>query len=184
MRRSHVMFWRGSTTGGEIKSTNTIKDLKRIKICLKYKKEKDFDIKISRVIQSRIPNQIIKQWLKDNHIFGYEINENKFKSYCYYPDIPGNALSWGTLRRYLGGSLVFKPDSSRKLLYYKYMSPWQHFVPVRTDFSDLLEKYHWARKNPNEACLIAWEGYNYAYNYIRNVKKFFIEKALDRIEYL
>ena len=44
------------------------------------------------------------------------------------------------------------------------MTPWEHFVPVKSDMSDLFEKYDWVRASPDRARAIGaaarrfWEG--------------------------
>ena len=51
------------------------------------------------------------KWLKDKKIYAKPISERIFSKYRYYPDIPGNSLAWGTIRKYRYGNLVFKINS-------------------------------------------------------------------------
>ncbi len=180
-QRKNLMFWRGSTTGKPITSSNTLRQLLRVDTCLKYNSYKCFDIKISRIVQNKIPKQIIRQFLQSNHILSSRVRESKFSEYKYYPDLPGNnetCGSWGTIKKHLRGNLVFKPNYSSQLFYERFMQPWQHFIPVKTDFSDLHYQFSWAEQNSLEASKIAWNGYNIANKYLRNIKDHFIETSL------
>ena len=58
-------------------------------------------------------------------------------------DIDGNTNAWSNLfTRLLAGCCVIKIASPLgfRQWYYDELKPWQHFVPVRADLSDLREK--------------------------------------------
>lgn len=44
--------------------------------------------------------------------------------------------------------LILKQDSPWQVCYSAAFQPWQHYVPIAADFSDLPEKLAWARANP------------------------------------
>jgi len=173
MKRKHSVFWRGSSTGKLIKSIEDLKSLKRVSLCLKYNNSKSIDLKISRIVQSYLSESEVYNWLDSNNIKGSLIAENKFKDYCYYPDIAGNALAWGTIRKYRMGILIFRPEHSRYLLYYNLMKPWVHYIPIKSDYSDLENKFKWAERNINETVEIAYNGYVTSNNYIKNIPIYF-----------
>lgn len=184
-KRKNIMFWRGSTTGLPITSIQSLSKLKRIKVSLLYQKKDGFDIRISNIVQNRIPKQVIKQWLNKNNIRGRRVVENRFKNFKYYPDMPGNnesCGSWGTVRKHIRGNLIFKPNHKSKMLYDELMTPWKHFIPVDSEFLDLYEKYNWAENNPYESARIAWDGFLVAESYLRNIKDYFIQASLKRIQ--
>ena len=107
-----------------------------------------------------------------------------FVNYKYYPDIAGNNLnvgSWGTVLKHLKGNLVFKPNHKHKVFYDNLMLPWNHYIPVADDYSDLEERYRWAESNPILSACIAWRGYRIASNYICNIKQHFIDTAITMI---
>lgn len=58
----------------------------------------------------------------------------------------------------LGNSLVLKQDSPYYEHFYQSLKPWKHYVPVKRNLSDLLEKIKWAKENDEEARKIATEG--------------------------
>lgn len=61
-------------------------------------------------------------------------------------------------------SLVFKQDSNYYEYFYKQIKRWKHFVPVKKDLSDLVEKIKWAKANDEDARKIALEGQRFARN--------------------
>ena len=187
MKRKSIMFWRGSTTGKTINSTFDLKDLIRVKVCLSLKNINKFDMKISSIVQNNIPKQIIIQWLRKHNLLKRRVDESKFLRYKYYPDLPGNNTlcgSWGVIRKYLRGNLVFRPDYKSLMYYDKFLKPWKHFIPLESDFSDLYEKYIWAENNQNESTRIAWNGFSIAKAYLRKIDDYFISSAMNNINIL
>ena len=187
LRRKNILFWRGSTTGSPITSIQTLNQMKRVQVSLLYKNNVGFDIRISNIVENKIPKQIIRQWLQQKTIYGGKVREDKFRNFKYYPDIPGNNAmcgSWGTIRKYLRGNLVFKPNHESKMHYDQFMEPWNNFIPVDSDFLELDELYSWAERNQKDALRIAWNGHCIAKNYLRNIGNHFINTALRKLERL
>ena len=182
MKRKHMIFWRGSSTGKQIRSIEDLKALKRVSLCLKYKSSNNIDLKISRIVQSDLSERKVNKWLRFEQIKGSLIAENRFKDYCYYPDIQGNAMAWGTIRKYKIGILIFRPEHSRYLLYYNIMKPWVHYIPIKSDYSDLEDKYKWAEENINETVRIAYNGYVTSNNYIENIPQYFKQAIINYLE--
>jgi len=167
------MFWRGSTTGIQIKNIEDLLENRRIQNCLTFKEKKGFNVKISKVSQSELPKKFVLKWLKENKIYSKRVKEKEFANYRYFPDITGNVLAWGTIRKYKIGSLIFKPDNNRRLYYYKFINKWEHYIPIKNDLSDLEEKYIWAKTNESKAINIAYNGYLVANQYIDNIQNYF-----------
>lgn len=79
----------------------------------------------------------------------------------YALDIDGFANSWDNLfHRLLMGCCVFKvaSDFDFRMWYYDRLKPWEHYVPVAADFSDLDARIAWARDHDAEARDIAENG--------------------------
>ena len=174
LRKQNKMYWRGSTTGNIYKDINELESLRRIKICKSFRKKENMDIKISRIIQNDPSITHIKKYLIKEQIYAPEVSENQFKNYKYYPDIPGNSLAWGTITKYLAGSLIFKPECEKKLYYYKLLKPWEHYIPVNHNFSDLEEKLIWSKNNITKSIEIAYSGYIVILEYLENIDNHFI----------
>ena len=97
------------------------------------------------------------------------------KKYKYLLDIGGNGYS---------GRLKFLLFSKRPLLivernYIEYFQneliPYKHFIPVKMDLSDLLEKIHWIKNNEEKSNEIANNAFDYAVN------NFTEDKLLERV---
>ena len=187
LKRKSIMFWRGSTTGKSINSILDLKELIRVKTCLEVEPIKKFDMKISSIVQNKIPKQIIIQWLRKKKILSRRVGESKFIRFKYYPDLPGNNTlcgSWGVIRKYLRGNLVFRPNYQSLMYYDKFFEPWKSYVPIEPDFSDLYEKFNWAENNPNESIRIAWNGFSIAKDYLNNIDEYFINCAMKKLNIL
>ena len=181
--KENILFWRGSTSGhnGNLSSINELMNLERIKQCLAFKKFSFSDIKISKVVQIDFEANLAEETLKKLGVFANYVSKETFNKYKSFPSLKGNSEAWGTLSRHLGGSLVFRSTSISKLLYYKYMIPWTHFIPIKKDFSDLVNKYKWAESHREESTLIAWKGYLLAYEYIKRIPDLFMESISKKI---
>ena len=67
--------------------------------------------------------------------------------------------------RLLLGCCVLKIQSEHgfRQWYYERLTPWQHYVPVRADMSDLIEKIGWCRSHDGECAEIAGAGQAFAH---------------------
>ncbi len=54
----------------------------------------------------------------------------------------------------VGDSVVLKQDSSYYEHFYNELRPWQHYIPIRANLGDLLEKIQWARDHDEEVMMI------------------------------
>ena len=72
-------------------------------------------------------------------------------NYKYILDIDGNACTWdATAWKLNSGSVIFKTNSDWTQWFYNEYLPWEHYVPVKEDFSDLDSKYRWCEEHPKE----------------------------------
>ena len=89
-----------------------------------------------------------------------------FFNYKYQLCIDGTVAAYRLPYLLAGGSLVFKQDSKYYEHYYKDLRPWQHYVPIKEDLSDLVEKIEWARNNDEKARKIAENARQFAITYL------------------
>ena len=75
--------------------------------------------------------------------------------YKYQINIDGTVAAYRLPYLLAGGSLILKQDSSYYEHFYHKLEPWVHYVPIKQDISDLLEKVEWAKENDREAEEIA-----------------------------
>ena len=97
--------------------------------------------------------------------FGPMIREADWIHDKYALDIDGWTNSWSNflVRMHLG-CCVLKVGSQfgYRQWYYDRIRPWEHYVPVKTDMSDLAEKFEWVKANDRQARDIAANGREFA----------------------
>ncbi|XP_012782423.2 protein O-glucosyltransferase 3 [Ochotona princeps] len=81
-----------------------------------------------------------------------------FFKYKYQVNVDGTVAAYRYPYLMLGDSLVLKQDSPYYEHFYMALKPWKHYVPVKRNLSDVLEKVKWAKENDEEAEKIAKAG--------------------------
>lgn len=94
---------------------------------------------------------------KEKHISFF-----KFFDYKYQINVDGTVAAFRFPYLLAGGSLVFKQESKYHEHFYSLIEPWEHYVPVRHDLSDLIERIRWALDNDKKAHQIATSGQKFA----------------------
>ncbi|XP_076015283.1 protein O-glucosyltransferase 2-like isoform X1 [Genypterus blacodes] len=89
-----------------------------------------------------------------------------FFKYKYQINIDGTVAAYRLPYLLAGDSVVLKQDSVYYEHFYKQLRPWEHFIPIRADLRDLLEKIQWARDHDEEARKIALAGQQFARNHL------------------
>lgn len=70
--------------------------------------------------------------------------------YKYQINIDGTVAAYRLPYLLAGDSVVLKQDSGYYEHFYKQLRAWEHYIPVRADLRDLLEKIQWARDHDEE----------------------------------
>lgn len=89
------------------------------------------------------------------NISTYKINCFQYK---YQLNLDGTVAAYRFPYLLGGGSLVFKQNSKYYEHFYNKLVPNVHYVPIKEDLSDLVEKVLWAKENDAEAYKIAKSG--------------------------
>ena len=163
--RDATMIWRGGTTGKGLIATDDLRldDLRliqRTRLCLALRGMPKVDAKLSHVAQSAEPERDRARLLAAG-IVGDRLEASTWRGRKFAIDIDGNSNAWSNLfTRLLLGCCVLKVGSQRgyRQWYYDDMRPFEHFVPVAADLSDLLEKIEWCRAHDRECSAIASAG--------------------------
>ena len=88
--------------------------------------------------------------------------------YKYMIDIEGHSASFARMEMIMvSGCLPFKHESPYKQYYEAGLEPYVHYVPVKRDFSDLIDQIQWARANDDKAQEIVTNAQKFASNYFR-----------------
>lgn len=160
--RNEGVFWRGSITGNgmvfdEPFEFNNEKLLPRIRMCLKLEGYSGADVAIAN-------NYVLKKNFKgfekliEKGITKDSIPQNFWLRQKFAIDIDGHTNAWQNFfSRMLMGCCVIKIDSFQNYSqwYYNQLTPWKHFVPVKSDMSDLIQKLDWCKTHDSECEEIA-----------------------------
>jgi hypothetical protein len=92
----------------------------------------------------------------------------------YLIDIQGYGISGRAKILFFSGRPLFYVDRPWHEFWFFDMKPFEHYIPVKEDLSDLLDKIQWARKNDEKAKQIATTAQEYAKANMRT------QNAIDR----
>lgn len=70
--------------------------------------------------------------------------------YKYQINIDGTVAAYRLPYLLAGNSVVLKQDSIYYEHFYNELQPWKHYIPFKSDLSDLLEKLQWAKEHDEE----------------------------------
>ena len=90
--------------------------------------------------------------------------------YKYLIDIQGCGYSGRTKILLFSGRPLFLVDRQWHEYFYKDIKPYTHYIPVKEDLSDLIEKLDWADNHQEEALKIAKNAQDYAINNLTREK--------------
>ncbi|CAG5099287.1 Oidioi.mRNA.OKI2018_I69.XSR.g16412.t1.cds [Oikopleura dioica] len=76
----------------------------------------------------------------------------KFK---YQINVDGTVAAYRLPYLILGNSVVLKQESAYYEHFYPKLEAWKHFIPLKRDLSDIVEKIQWAKENDAEVAEIA-----------------------------
>ncbi|KAJ6557089.1 glycosyl transferase family 90-domain-containing protein [Mycena sp. CBHHK59/15] len=169
------LYWRGMSNGGHIYGEN-YRDFPRFRLIdLTRNHSALIDAKMTAFAEAHCTDDCDRAAIiAEYNITGPGAPREEVYQYKYLLDVDGNTFSGrylGLLRsdvdgntfsgRYLSllrsGSLVFK-STAFKEYFNNWMRPYEHYVPVRADLSDLVEKLEWVLEHEEEARMIQETG--------------------------
>ena len=77
----------------------------------------------------------------------------------YQINIDGTVAAYRLPYLLVGDSVVLKQDSIYYEHFYNELQPWKHYIPVKSNLSDLLEKLKWAKDHDEEVRLVSLKVY-------------------------
>jgi len=151
--KQDVVFWRGSTTSGGYEHSDWRTHLRSKLVFSAQNHPKDLDIKFTRKVLGAKENPELENYPE---LFAEFIYPEDHLQYRYLMDADGNASTYTRLYWILrSNSTAIKHDSPFTMWFHPLLRPYEHYIPVKGDFSDLKEKLDWARAHPEEAKAIA-----------------------------
>ncbi|KAJ7268219.1 glycosyl transferase family 90-domain-containing protein [Mycena haematopus] len=150
--------WRGKGTGGQIVSSN-YRNFPRFRLIDFAGQHPDLiDAAITSFSDELCGSECDRETvIREYNITGETNPREDAYHYKYLLDIDGNAFSGRFLGLLRSGSLVFKATVFEEY-FNDWLRPFEHYIPVLPDYSDLLEKLEWATSHDAEARMIQERG--------------------------
>jgi hypothetical protein len=160
-------FWRGGTSGYH--PPEGWRGIERIALCELAAAHPDrLDAGITAIAQIDDPDEVSA--IQASGLMRPFVPHTEFHRYRYQIDIDGNTNAWaGLFKRLLTGSTVLKVASrgGYRQWYYDRLVPWENYVPVATDMSDLVDRQRWLVANDAAAQRIGAAGRALALSMVR-----------------
>ena len=153
-RRRSPAVWRGTTTGTDLAGGAARgydwKKGHRIRLTTQFADSEIVDAKIAGVLQCGDMCGEVEQYLEERGAMGDRLPSDYVTSYRHLLDVDGNGWSSRLPTLLWARSLVFRSGVYSSFID-GLLQPWEHYVPVRFDFSDLEGRVQWAMEHEPEA---------------------------------
>lgn len=140
---TNMLGWRGAKTH----------PLRQIIVDLNDKKDYDTEF----IVWDRTnPNKLTCS----NHVS----LQDHVRKWRYLIDIEGNTYSIRTKYFFFTRRLIFLQEKTHNEWFFEHLKPWEHYVPIKRDLSDLKEKFEHIRQNEILEEQIVENAFNFAIN--------------------
>jgi hypothetical protein len=176
--KKDLAFWRGASS-----------KTPRFKLCEMSLSNKDLvDAGFVDELNER-KIQELKKWNKLDNYSSLQrpyANLQEQLNYKYLPVLDGIMCTYpGYYWRLLSNSIVFKQASDELQWFYLALVPYEHYIPIKKDISDLISQIKWAQKNDDKCKkiiknatdfildnLMIEDAYVYLYEVLQNYAKY------------
>ena len=146
--RSNQLCWRGGCSGYGDAQAIRVKFTEKI-----YDHDPNTDVRLSN-------------WWSDNknipdHLFSDRIDHTEFFKYKIFFIVDGNVIASNHMYGFASGSVPFI-ISKAKCWFTDFIIPFVHYIPIKYDLSDLIEKIEWVNENDELAKKIAENAYEFS----------------------
>lgn len=164
--KKDVAIWRGGLTDvGAPNGANlvTFRECPRYKIC---KMSADLPEVIDAGLQWS-DNEELDQILHRERVMKNGSSKKEHLTCKYLPVLDGHMCTYpGFQWRLLSNSLCLKQKSDQEQWFYAALKPYEHYVPIENDMSDLSQKIEWAKAHENEVKQIISHAQQFAQNHL------------------
>lgn len=159
--------FRGSSTG----IGTTIENNPRLKLCMLAMKNKDLDAGITswNVRPRKIKGE---KYLKTIEIekmpfsLVKPLTPSQQANYKYIIHIQGHVEAFRLSLELESKCCILLVESKYKLWYSHLLKPYEHYVPVKSDLSDLENILEWCKQNDGKCKKIAYQAYTFSQTYL------------------
>lgn len=153
-------FWRGATTGRGFSSATFLELLRAKVVDASLKHPEAVDAKFTQLEQCQDPESVRAVF---PNYFAKRVQIDKHLAYKYQLLLDGNSCAY--VRAYwqlFSECPIFKHDSSHIQWYYRGLKPGIHYIPLKADCSNLIDKIEWAKAHDQEVRTIGKNAYKFA----------------------
>ncbi|KAJ6584860.1 glycosyl transferase family 90-domain-containing protein [Mycena capillaripes] len=145
------LYWRGMSNGGHIIGDN-YRSFPRFRLIELARKHTELiDAKMTSFAKGHCGEDCDRdRIIEEYNITGPLAPKKEMQQYKYLLDVDGNTFSGRFLALLKSGSLVFKSTVFEEY-FNDWILPYEHYIPVKPDLSDLVEKVEWAIAHEGEA---------------------------------
>lgn len=162
-----IAVFRGSSTGyGLTPETNT-----RLKLVLMDKEYDCIDVGFTKWnIRPRKDGEYVDIFSDDileTIQLKQPLTRQEQSEYKYIIHIDGHVAAYRLAIEMSFGSVLLKVDSPYKLWFSDRLKPYIHYVPIKSDLSDIITQIEWCRKNDDKCRLIAQNARDFYENHLQ-----------------
>jgi len=172
-QKIQTAIFRGGTTGCGV-DTNTNIRIKLAKLSYDLRKNKDKYLDAGITNWNVRPKKIFEEeYLKTVEYktlpFGLvdKLSPEQQSNHKYIINVEGNVSAFRLSLELAMRSVILLVDSKWKIWYSHMLKPYEHYVPIKKDLSDLIEKIQWCRDNDSECEKIANNARNFYEQYLQ-----------------
>ena len=88
-------------------------------------------------------------------------------NYKYIINVDGHVSAFRLSIELVMGSVILMVDSDWEIWYKKMLKPYEHYVPIKKDLSDLIEQIKWCKKNDEKCKEIARNAETFYFKYLQ-----------------
>ncbi|KAJ7212235.1 glycosyl transferase family 90-domain-containing protein [Mycena pura] len=145
------LYWRGSSNGGRIFGDNYHAFPRFRLVALARNHTTLINAKMTSFVNGHCKDECNSSRITTEYdITGPMAPRREMLKYKYLFDVDGNTFSGRFLGLLRSGSLVFKSTVFEEY-FNNWILPYEHYVPVKPDLSDLVQKIEWAIAHEEEA---------------------------------
>ena len=127
---------------------------------------KNNDKRVSKTSARMLTEDMQKESPDDIYVPNENLSFIRQAKYKYILSLAGRGFTWFLSYALLTGSLVFVQEINAEQWYQADLVPYIHYIPIKSDLSNLTKQIDWARKNPKEAEVIAMRAREFALKYL------------------
>lgn len=164
-QRHEVIMWRGSLSGTDYPTLENFQRFPRFQLYTMSLEHPD-------IIDARLSNyefgdteaaRALSSYMEQDYGSPAEtLPVTGFVPYKYLISLDGVGAAWKRTATILASGSVLLLHHRWTQFFYPGMKPWLHYVPLKLDFSDLIDCYDWLVAHPSQARQIAENGRRFA----------------------